>query len=122
MRAVQGDCARATRYCTILERGGPQVQTAVRHSLGGWGIQRVSLQQVRARIRVLTRVSVERSIVTGITIGARILFIIIVLFVLAYVCFIAAVCVTLKRARLALEQDYPLLAPPDGTHNERPNG
>jgi hypothetical protein len=45
--------------------------------------------------------------------GARVIMVIILLFGLAYVCFVAAVCATLKRSRLALEQDYPLCTPPD---------
>lgn len=51
----------------------------------------------------------------GFTLGGRIMLTVIVLFGVAYVLMIAAVCATLKRARLALEQDYPLTEPPNGT-------
>lgn len=50
-----------------------------------------------------------------ITIGGRIIVVIGILFCLAYICLIAAVCVTLKRATQQIEQAYPLT---DG--NQRP--
>jgi hypothetical protein len=74
--------------------------------------------QQTARI-YLTRVSTSRTIETCITIGARTLFTITVLFVLAYICLIGAICITLKRGTQSLEQDYPLTDPPNG--NDRPH-
>lgn len=41
------------------------------------------------------------------------MFLTIVLFVVAYILLVAAVCVTLKRATQRIEEDYPLTSPPD---------
>ena len=60
--------------------------------------------------------SAPDKIATCVTIGVRVLLIICVLFLLAYVCFIAAISVTLKRGTQRLEQDYPLTDPPNGTY------
>jgi hypothetical protein len=51
----------------------------------------------------------------GFTLTGRVMLTVVILFGVAYVLMIAAVCATLKRARLALEQDYPLTEPPHGT-------
>lgn len=61
----------------------------------------------------------KNKIETCITIGVRVLLTIIVLSVLAYICLIAAVCVTLRRGTKQIEQDYPLTDPPNG--NDRPH-
>lgn len=50
-----------------------------------------------------------------ISFGVRAVLVIGILFCLAYICLIAAVCVTLKRATQQIEQAYPLT---DG--NQRP--
>jgi hypothetical protein len=41
------------------------------------------------------------------------MFLAILLFIVAYILLVAAVCVTLKRATQRIEEDYPLLSPPD---------
>lgn len=41
------------------------------------------------------------------------MFTVVILFVVAYVLLVAAVCVTLKRATQAVEEAYPLTSPPD---------
>ena len=63
--------------------------------------------------------SVEPIIEAFITIGVRVLLTIIVLSVLAYICLIAAVCVTLRRGTKQIEQDYPLTSPPNGNDQHR---
>jgi hypothetical protein len=99
VRRIMGDTVPNLRKRTKRRRKNSRVQQATRF--------------------YLTRLSASPKIETCITIGVYVLLTIVVLSVLAYVCLIAAVCVTLKRGTQAIEQYYPLTDPPNG--NDRPH-
>lgn len=121
------------RHGSVLERLSAQARPEIREAIDDgytvcMPVLRMRKRKTRRRRHTqmeqaarfhLTRLSGSPYIETCITIGVRVLLTIIVLSVLAYVCLIAAVCVTLKRGTQQLEQDYPLTDPPNG--NDRPH-
>jgi len=78
----------------------------------GNGLAILGLRHTRFEDTNLTPMSRETIMHLCITVGARLVATILILFFLAYVAFVLAVTVTLKRSRQQIEQDYPLDEPP----------
>lgn len=109
LQRLQIPHVRWLRYGTILERRRPAARAEVCNPFTVWGTIGLSLLRVRRRASRAAhdaRVqSAPRVYLTMIKLGVRLMFVIIILFALAYFCLISALLYSFHRWRKHLDQD-----------------